>query len=381
MKKKGHERKQVEEHVQLDWVELSEKLNAKDGSAGMLDKMRFERDTNEPEPGAIVNETISQIVSEEYLKVNTEDTVKDTSKDPGDPFYAYDKKRAKKKKEIAASKAAAKPKSASSLKTGTGSKSTASSKTGTGSKSAASSKTGTKPKKSVKTRSDEDRDEAIRKSVDEKIIIRSEELKKKRRSAGKSKAEKAQSAPEKTSAVKEGVNTIRPEEAFRHTKGLEKFRKMGVLPTKGEGPSEFRKASANWQYDNIPANIAEGLSDISSESDGDEEGKKGFSPMWWCGAVITAVILISSILATSVYADYRGEINKENAMANLPVFEDDASSIAYTGDKLETDEIELEEAASPIESAEGKMLSLVLTSVEKDLKVKLVDEEDTLVKG
>ena len=64
MKKKRHERNHVEEHVQLDWVELSEKLNARDGSAGMADKVKPERDRNEPEPGAIVNETISQIVSE-----------------------------------------------------------------------------------------------------------------------------------------------------------------------------------------------------------------------------------------------------------------------------------------------------------------------------
>ncbi len=41
----------------------------------------------------------------------------------------------------------------------------------------------------------------------------------------------------------------------------------------------------------------------------------------------------------------------------------------------------MEEQAAGPEGVEGKMLSLVLTSVEKDLKVKLVDDEDTLVKG
>ena len=39
--------------------------------------------------------------------------------------------------------------------------------------------------------------------------------------------------------------------------------------------------------------------------------------------------------------------------------------------------ISLEEATPQI----GKVLSLVLTSVEKDLKIKLIDEDETLVKG
>jgi hypothetical protein len=95
MKKKEHEKNRVEEREQLDWVELSEKLDAKDGSAGMVDTIRFNIDINEPDPGAIVNETISQIVSEEYLKVDTSDA--NVAKDPVDTFYAYDKKRAKKK--------------------------------------------------------------------------------------------------------------------------------------------------------------------------------------------------------------------------------------------------------------------------------------------
>ena len=93
------------------------------------------------------------------------------------------------------------------------------------------------------------------------------------------------------------------------------------------------------------------------------------------------VIVATSVLNTTVYAEYRGELNKAEAMANLPSFVDDASMIAYSGERVQTEDVELEDAATPMESTEGKMLSLILTSVEKDLKVKLVDEEDTLVKG
>ena len=93
------------------------------------------------------------------------------------------------------------------------------------------------------------------------------------------------------------------------------------------------------------------------------------------------VLLVTSVMTTTVYADYRGHINMENAIANMPEFNDDASMIAYSGDMTETEDVEMESAASSMDEAGGKMLSLVLTSVEKDLKIKLVDEDDTLVKG
>ncbi|MBQ6575137.1 MAG: hypothetical protein IJL90_03410 [Lachnospiraceae bacterium] len=120
MKKQKFDGRGAEECKSLDWVEMS--MKAHEGGSD-----------------AIVNETISQIVSEDYLKVDTSDL--DGVREAVDSFYAYEKKK----------------------------------------KSSSAKKANTNPPV-------EDREQAIRKSVDEKIIIRSEELKHKRKSADRSKA-------------------------------------------------------------------------------------------------------------------------------------------------------------------------------------------------
>ncbi len=286
-----------------------------------------------PESKDIVNETISQIVSEDYLKVDTSDM--DGVRAAVDSFYAYEKKPGKKK---------------------------------------------------AMAQEPLDPEQAIRKSVDEKIIIRSEELKKKRKtakkpgSAGKAGSQAVSAKTRKPGKKRAAASARR--DSFRHAKGLEKYRKMGVLPTKKNGPSEFRKKSADWRYEDVakaPVTDEAIEEEIRNESFGDR--LRNMSAVQWMCAVMAAAILITSVMTTTVYADYRGEINKANAIANLPQFMDDASMIAYEPEDIETSDVEMEDAAAGAESVEGKMLSLVLTSVEKDLKVKLVDDEDTLVKG
>ncbi len=310
MKKKNYDTMTSEERRELDWVELSEKLNADDGSAGMVDSMRF----SEPDVSNIVNETISQIASED-LKVDTSDM--DGVKAAVNSFYAYDKKPAKKKKMS---------------------------------------------------------------PVDEKIIIRSEELKKKRKSSDKPKSSQAAATPKKK--VKGRADHVPADDSFRHAKGLEKYRKMGILPTKKDGPSDFRKKSANWRYDDVPKAA---VTDEAIEKQIDEESffskMKNMTVVQWFSVAMAIAILITSVMTTTVYADYLGEVNKANAIADLPQFTDDASMIAYKGESVETEDVAMEEAAGEMSDVSGKMLSLVLTSVEKDLKVKLVDEDDTLVKG
>jgi len=274
-----------------------------------------------PESNAIVNETISQIVSEDYLKVDTSDL--DGVRAAVDSFYAYEKKPSKKK--------------ASSAR-------------------------------------NEDPEQAIRKSVDEKIIIRSEELKKKRKSAGKPKS--------RGTAKRKTARSVHSNDSFRHAKGLEKYRKMGVLPTKKDGPSEFRKKSADWRYDNVSkAPVTDEAIEEQLSNTEFSDKLRNMSAVQWMSIVMAAVLLITSVMTTTVYANYRGEINKADAIANLPEFMDDASMIAYVPDDVQTEDVEMENAATDMAPVEGKMLSLVLTSVEKDLKVKLVDDEDTLVKG
>ena len=118
-KKDSASGRKAEECKELNWVELSEKFDAKDKTED-----------------AIVGETISQIVTQDCLKVDTSDM--DGVKAAVDSFYAYDRKQTAKKQ--------ARPKQ--------------------------------EPVSS-------DLEQSIRKSVDEKIIIRSEELKKKRKAPTK----------------------------------------------------------------------------------------------------------------------------------------------------------------------------------------------------
>ena len=311
MKKKNYDGRMAEECNELNWVELSEKL--------------------ESESSSIVNETLSQIASED-LKVDTSDM--DGVRAAVDSFYAFDKKPAKKKKKPAATTAPV----------------------------------------------SDDPEQAIRRSVDEKIIIRSEELKKKRKSASKSKSEHAATVPKKKG--KKHAASAQPNDSFRHAKGLDKYRKMGILPTKKDGPSAFRKKSANWRYDNVPeAPVTDEAIEQRENEETFIDRMKNMSAVQWVSVAMAAVILITSVMTTTVYAEYLGEQNLKNAMAGLPSFTDDASMIAYNADSFETEDVTMEEAAGEPGEVTGKMLSLVLTSVEKDLKVKLVDEEDTLVKG
>ena len=304
MKKEKFDGRGAEECKSIDWVEMS--INTQDSGSD-----------------AIVNETISQIVSEEYLKVDTSDM--DGVREAVDSFYAYEKKKPSAKK-----------------------------------------RANTNPPA-------DDPEQAIRRSVDEKIIIRSEELKHKRKSA--------------SSAASKGRKPKRPlppprSDSFRHAKGLDKYRKMGILPTKKNGPSDFRKKSADWKYDDVKkAAVTDEAIEQEEAMETFADRLKKYTPVQWICVAMAAVIVITSVMTTTVYADYRGELNKALAMSTLPSFTDDASLIAYNEDSVLTEEVQMEDAASELQATEGKMLSLVLTSVEKDLKVKLVDDEDTLVKG
>lgn len=218
--------------------------------------------------------------------------------------------------------------------------------------------------------------EAIRKSVDDKIIIKAEELKEKKRPKKSNKAVKTQS----NKNIKAQPNN---DVKIRIKKDADKYKKLGEVHAtskKKGGPSEFRKGSANWRYDNTPkadTNDADIEETIDNESFADKI--RHFSPIQYICVGMAVVILVTGVLTTGVYADYRGQLNRAEAFANLPRFEENMS-LAQNEDFSE-EEVFMDEAAVEPSSNEGKMLSLILTSVEKDLKIKLVDEEDTLVKG
>ena len=245
---------------------------------------------------------------------------------------------------------------------------------------------GSKAKKKSASLSEAD-EEAIRKSVDDKIIIRSEELKTKRNSKNKSK----KSAKEKSDFDKEEerLDRLKEKESIimaSSRRKVNKYTDAGKIVSDSENASEFRKKSLNWRYDGV--DIAQ-TSDAEIEKaieNGDFSGRAyKFTFTQAIALVMSIVITAAGVMTTGVYANYRSEVNKAAAYAALPQFEEDISEEMASDDeefydvdpglRFEEDIVELEEVASSMS------LSLVLTSVEKDLKIKLVNGEDILVKN
>lgn len=240
----------------------------------------------------------------------------------------------------------------------------------------------------------------------DKIIIQSDELKKKVRirvpKQGLSKAEKRMAKKlERDGLIGDPVvnepnvyakKSDDKKPAAKNSK-LSKYRNLGSLSTDSKkGPSEFRKKSAKWRDGDNAVYAAEVQKEVYGEnktySSYDEYAEdvswinrlKKFTPIQWVAVGMAVVILATSVMTTGVYADYRGEVNKEMAFAQLPTFEDTADTQLAEMTTEVVEEVEPIAAEEP-EEVSGSVLSLVMTSVEKDLKIKLVDEEDTLVKG
>ena len=154
-----------------------------------------------------------------------------------------------------------------------------------------------------------------------------------------------------------------------------------VLTVDDIGPSKFRQKSADWMSD-MEESVHE---ELKVQRDGFDFHKwmKSLTPVQWAAGFMAIVLFITSITGTVAYANYQGEQKLTEAFATLEEYEAiAAASSEITSAELETVEIPLamEEAPEQDEAA-VKTLSLVLTSVEKDLKIKVVDGEDTLVKG
>ena len=138
--------------------------------------------------------------------------------------------------------------------------------------------------------------------------------------------------------------------------------------------SDFRKSSADWKDAVIPD--FSGLDELNSD-DSFFAAFKNASWMQYVAMALAVVIFVSSILTTNVYARLQCADLKAEAFSKLTKYEDTSfEQVAMAVENVE-EPISLEEATPQI----GKVLSLVLTSVEKDLKIKLIDEDETLVKG
>ena len=228
---------------------------------------------------------------------------------------------------------------------------------------------------------------SIRQSVDDKIIIKSRELKDKRNA---DEAKKVKIRVKKDS-VKNEKNDIpskknhskkaeRSEKSSKSASG--KYKNLGTIPSGRKEPSKFRRESAKWRYDSVPkaAVTDEAIDKAIDQAVTNEtliDKIKNFGLVSYICVAMAVVILVTSVLTTAVYANYKGELNKAQAFAKLPQFVD-SDSVAY-GSYAE-EEYEDEDAATQMEEIEHRILSLVLSSVEKDLKIKLIDDEDNLVK-
>ena len=145
--------------------------------------------------------------------------------------------------------------------------------------------------------------------------------------------------------------------------------------------SEFRKTSANWKDSTLSDYDGYGSrkGSVFSGFDGDDsdDSDTGVFTLKWIAWILLAVIFVSSLMTVSSYAKYQCAEKKAVAMSKVYSLGDDSSfEMAELVERVE-EPVFYEEP----EVQESKVLSLVLTSVEKDLKIKLVDEEDLLVRN
>ncbi len=243
-----------------------------------------------------------------------------------------------------------------------------------------------KQKESAKPEQPEVDVRAIRAAVDKKIVIQSEELKKKRTSAeleknGKKVRRRIQKSDTAKTDKTDKVKAVKEKKSRTAVTGDKKTdqeeRKL----------SKFREQSLNWRDESISRGV--GNNNVNQMLDGEGMGFSdaihgffnkfsNFSGLQWATVIMAVIIFFTGITTTAVYANYQGEQNKAQAIASLSQFKMEPAGAV---EAMAMDEEQMEYAAEEPEKTTGKVLSLVLTSVEKDLKIKLVDEDDTLVRG
>ncbi|MCR5790255.1 MAG: Ig-like domain-containing protein [Lachnospiraceae bacterium] len=211
----------------------------------------------------------------------------------------------------------------------------------------------------VSTGADEVDQARIRKEVNQKIIIRSEEL----------KEQKAAKKGRKKPFGKEKKASLHKEQADESSD-----RSRDPATAKSSEPSDFRKRSADWKEEGA---FSGGNGQRDGGNGGFASGLKRITGLQWAIGVLAVVIFITGIRTTAVYADYKSQQIRVSALEALGDYvEADAEEILQ-----DVREEEVPALAEEPEEEELKVLSLVLTSVEKDLKIKLVDQDETLVRN
>ncbi|MBP5384811.1 MAG: hypothetical protein J6Y57_07545, partial [Lachnospiraceae bacterium] len=204
-------------------------------------------------------------------------------------------------------------------------------------------------------------EQAIRSSVDRKIVIKSEELKGRRAQLdAEPKRKVRRRIPKNPDEMKEKGSRRRlsadekRDLKYKHTE-LHEDPKM----------SAFREKSMNWK---------DGGGSVSSGM-GEEEDLPGvfsrirnhfgrYTALEWVSVILAVIIVGTAAMTSAVYADYQSEQNRAQAIASLKKYENSANERV-----AETVVEEEEPAAVGAQDAivEVKSLSLVLSSVEKDL--------------
>ncbi len=236
--------------------------------------------------------------------------------------------------------------------------------------------------KEVKGSIDESDKDRIRREVNKKIIIQSEELKNKKSKPSRKKLSRKEREEQELEKVP--VPSFVSSEIY----GVESKSKSYIPGQNGaQGSdtyqnaaeaSDFRKRSANWRDE--PEKRGDGYpGGPGGRGPGRTRGSGKIPGLTWITLALAVVILITGIQTTSVYAEYMGKQEKAEALAFMESFvEDEAEEVLAD---VEEKEVPVAAEEPEEEEEELKSLSLVLSSVEKDLKIKLVDQDETLVRN
>lgn len=200
-----------------------------------------------------------------------------------------------------------------------------------------------------------------------KVIIKSDELKE----AGQFDSNRQVKVRNKKDEPKPTAIDNNSKDNSVHNVEHSKYKRSNVvLSSRDAKQPELRNETAYWN-DSAIIDTQEELSFA--------DRLKEMTVVQYIAVAMAIVLVITGVMTTGVYAEYRSEQNKVAAFANLPSYDcEGAPSVASNA--AVSEEVYIEEDQI-VPEEESKELSLVLTSVEKDLKIKLVDGDDSLVKG
>lgn len=145
--------------------------------------------------------------------------------------------------------------------------------------------------------------------------------------------------------------------------------------------SHFRNRAIEWrddEYDDFNSIDNKKPSESLYKADDEPEKSLFVSPIFWVVGLILVGIFVVCGFSVSSYAKLQATENKKASFERL------VSYVATGADEIA---MQVESVEAPIEfeevvtETEEKVLSLVLSSVEKDLKIKLVNNSETLLRN